>query len=143
MSVTQYHRGAIGPPLAVGTMAVSSDILRSAEETDVKGKAVYVLHTWKDALWEMGPSKKTEVPAPRELKASEADVSDDEEDSPADANATPDETSGPAPEELDDTQPAVETKSTDASPEAGSSTGTAKLTPEGRSVECTVTLRGN
>ncbi|KAJ2971627.1 hypothetical protein NUW54_g12462 [Trametes sanguinea] len=51
VSVTQYHRGAIGPPLAVGRMAVSSDTLRSAEEKDIKGKAVYVLHTWKDALW--------------------------------------------------------------------------------------------
>ncbi|EIW56725.1 eukaryotic translation initiation factor SUI1 family protein [Trametes versicolor FP-101664 SS1] len=122
VSVTQYHRGAIGPPLAVGTMAVSSDILRSAEETDVKGKAVYVLHTWKDALWEMGPSKKTEVPAPRELKASEADVSDDEEDSPADANATPDETAGAPSEELNDQKPAAETQPVNPSPEAGSST---------------------
>lgn len=140
MSVTQYHRGAIGPPLAVGTMAVSSDILRSAEETDVKGKAVYVLHTWKDALWEMGPSKKTEVPAPRELKASEADVSDDEEDSPADNNATPDETAGAPSEELDNQKPAAETQPANPSPEAGSSTSAAKLTPEGRSVECTVGL---
>ncbi|KAI0351003.1 eukaryotic translation initiation factor SUI1 family protein [Trametes cingulata] len=67
VSVTQYHRGAIGPPLAVGRMAVSSDTLRSAEETDVKGKAVYILHTWKDALWEMGVNKKVDVPAPREI----------------------------------------------------------------------------
>ncbi|KAL1937903.1 hypothetical protein VTO73DRAFT_12653 [Trametes versicolor] len=130
VSVTQYHRGAIGPPLAVGTMAVSSDILRSAEETDVKGKAVYVLHTWKDALWEMGPSKKTEVPAPRELKASEADVSDDEEDSPADNNATPDETAGAPSEELDNQKPAAETQPANPSPEVGSSTSAAKLTPE-------------
>ena len=50
-------------------MAVSSDTLRSAEETDIKGKAVYVLHTWKDALWEMGPSKKTDPPPPREVQA--------------------------------------------------------------------------
>ncbi|KAH9916268.1 eukaryotic translation initiation factor SUI1 family protein [Epithele typhae] len=58
VAVTQYHRGAIGPPLAVGRMAVSSDTLRSADEQDLRGKAVYVWHTWKDALWEMGPSKK-------------------------------------------------------------------------------------
>ncbi|KAI8968620.1 hypothetical protein BD414DRAFT_504220, partial [Trametes punicea] len=70
-------RGAIGPPIAVGRMAVSSDTLRSAEEGDVKGKAVYILHTWKDALWEMGPSKKTDVPAPRDLKTSEVDTEEE------------------------------------------------------------------
>ncbi len=128
VSVTQYHRGTIGPPLAVGTMAVSSDTLRSAEETDVKGKAVYVLHTWKDALWEMGPSKKMDVPAPRELKASEADVSDDEDGDP---DGEPNETAEAASKEVDNKQPEAETKLGDASPEAGSSTSTAKLTPEG------------
>ena len=56
-------------------MAVSSDTLRSAEEKDTKGKAVYVLHTWKDALWEMGPSKGTDPPAPR-VVSSTADDSD-------------------------------------------------------------------
>ena len=73
VSISQYHRGALGPPLAVGRMAVSSDTLRSAEETDIKGKAVYVLHTWKDALWEMGPSKKTDPPPPREVQAQPAE----------------------------------------------------------------------
>ncbi|KAI0696389.1 eukaryotic translation initiation factor SUI1 family protein [Cerioporus squamosus] len=68
VSITQYHRDALGPPLAVGQMAVSSDTLRSAEETDVKGKAVYVLHTWKDALWEMGLNKKADPPEPRPIQ---------------------------------------------------------------------------
>ncbi|KAI8968732.1 eukaryotic translation initiation factor SUI1 family protein [Trametes punicea] len=77
VAVTQYHRGAIGPPIAVGRMAVSSDTLRSAEEGDVKGKAVYILHTWKDALWELGPSKKTDVPAPRDLKTSEVNTEEE------------------------------------------------------------------
>ncbi|KAI8972535.1 eukaryotic translation initiation factor SUI1 family protein [Trametes punicea] len=66
VAVTQYYRGAIGPPIAVGRMA-----------GDVKGKAVYILHTWKDALWEMGPSKKTDVPAPRDLKTSEVDTEEE------------------------------------------------------------------
>ncbi|TBU43036.1 eukaryotic translation initiation factor SUI1 family protein [Dichomitus squalens] len=77
VSVTQYYRDAIGPPLAVGRMAVSSDTLRSEEEEDVKGKAVYILHTWKDALWEMGPSKKADPPAPIENKSSEAETPDE------------------------------------------------------------------
>ena len=83
VSVTQYHRGAIGPPIAVGRMAVSSETLRSAEEKDVKGKAVYVLHTWKDALWDMGPSKKADPPAPVEIKLPEAEQSAADENVPA------------------------------------------------------------
>ncbi|KAI0772460.1 eukaryotic translation initiation factor SUI1 family protein [Trametes elegans] len=85
VAVTQYHRGAIGPPLAVGRMAVSSDTLRSAEETDVKGKAVYVLHTWKDALWEMGASKKADVPAPREINGAQNAGSADSGEESSDA----------------------------------------------------------
>jgi hypothetical protein len=52
VSVTQYHPGnKIGPPLAVGRMALPSDEIR---EDGKKGKAVFVLHTWKDSLWELG-----------------------------------------------------------------------------------------
>ena len=36
----------------------------------MKGKAVIVLHTWKDALWDMGSSKKADPPAPRTIQAS-------------------------------------------------------------------------
>lgn len=67
VAVTQYHRDRLGAPLAVGRMAVSSDTLRQADERDVKGKAVYVLHTWKDFLWEMGANSRMEVPEPREV----------------------------------------------------------------------------
>lgn len=67
VSITQYHRDKLGPPLAVGHMAVSSETLRRADEEDTKGKAVHVLHTWKDSLWDLGPSKKAEVPEPRDL----------------------------------------------------------------------------
>jgi len=51
--ITQYHpdsENKVGPPLAVGRMALPSDEIKDVE----KGKAVYVLHTWKDCLWEMG-----------------------------------------------------------------------------------------
>ncbi|KAI0370925.1 eukaryotic translation initiation factor SUI1 family protein [Pilatotrama ljubarskyi] len=89
VSVTQYHRGAIGPPLAVGRMAVSSDTLRSAEETDVKGKAVYTLHTWKDALWELGVSKKADVPAPRELKSEATSTDSEPSDGPTEEDKAP------------------------------------------------------
>ncbi|KAJ3554562.1 hypothetical protein NM688_g3040 [Phlebia brevispora] len=42
VSITRYHRDKLGPPLAVGTMAVSGETLRRADEEDTKGKAVYV-----------------------------------------------------------------------------------------------------
>ena len=54
----------LGPPLAVGQMAVSGESLDRADDVNTKGKAVYVLHTWKDQLWELGPGKKMDVPEP-------------------------------------------------------------------------------
>ncbi|GJE88956.1 eukaryotic translation initiation factor SUI1 family protein [Phanerochaete sordida] len=80
VSVTQYHRERLGPPLAVGRMAVTSDTLRQADEQDTKGKAVYVLHTWKDCLWDMGVSSKMDVPEPREIPKPEAEVQPADED---------------------------------------------------------------
>ena len=49
-------------------MAVDEGTLAKAEQVDVKGKAVFVLHTWKDALWEMGASKGLDVPEPRNVE---------------------------------------------------------------------------
>lgn len=66
VSVTQYHRERLGPPLAVGRMAVTSDTLRESDAKGIKGKAVYVLHTWKDHLWDMGTGSKQDVPETRE-----------------------------------------------------------------------------
>lgn len=51
VGIAQFTRDARGPPLAVGHLAVDADkINRSA----TKGKAVIVLHTWKDHLWAIG-----------------------------------------------------------------------------------------
>ncbi|KAH9837816.1 eukaryotic translation initiation factor SUI1 family protein [Rhodofomes roseus] len=68
VAITQYHREKLGHPIAVGRMAVDELTLERAEENDVKGKAVYVLHTWKDALWEIGASNGQDVPEPRTLE---------------------------------------------------------------------------
>jgi len=62
--VTQYYpavNGApqIGPGLAVGHMAFTGDQVRGSG----KGKAVNIIHMWKDHLWEMGG--KEDPPAPR------------------------------------------------------------------------------
>lgn len=71
-------------------MAVTSGQLKAGGE-ERKGKAVIVLHTWKDCLWDMGSvaARKGEVPEPREIlaanegeeeKVEEVDGSEDGED---------------------------------------------------------------
>ena len=57
----------VSPPLAVGRMAVSGHELKVKREADEKGKAVLVLHTWQDNLWEMG--QKGDVPPGTQLDA--------------------------------------------------------------------------
>ena len=57
----------VSPPLAVGRMAVSGHELKVKREGDEKGKAVLVLHTWQDNLWEMG--QKGDVPSGTQLDA--------------------------------------------------------------------------
>lgn len=48
----------VSPPLAVGHMALPSDQLKVGGKE--KGKAVHIIHTWKDYLWDMG--SKGDVP---------------------------------------------------------------------------------
>ncbi|KAJ3760535.1 eukaryotic translation initiation factor SUI1 family protein [Lentinula raphanica] len=72
VSICKYERvdidGAPTPmlsvPLAVGRMAVGSDQLQDSSQE--KGKAVLVLHTWKDHLWELGSKK--DVPPSEPIK---------------------------------------------------------------------------
>jgi len=56
----------IGPPLAVGRMAVDSEVL---SQDGAKGKAVFIMHTWKDHLFDMG--YKGNPPDSWEVKQSE------------------------------------------------------------------------
>ncbi|KAG2107739.1 uncharacterized protein F5147DRAFT_696927 [Suillus discolor] len=67
VSITEYihHSTHIGPPLAVGHMAVDSDVL---SEAGSKGKAVFVLHAWNDHLFDMG--HKGNPPDPWEMSHS-------------------------------------------------------------------------
>jgi translation initiation factor 2D len=51
VGVAQFARDARGPPLAVGRMAIDSN---KVNQSVTKGKAVIVLHTWKDHLWSIG-----------------------------------------------------------------------------------------
>ncbi|KAF8630727.1 hypothetical protein AX15_002748 [Amanita polypyramis BW_CC] len=72
VSVCWFNRNdektTLSPPLAVGRMAIPADQMTE----DAKGKAVLVLHTWKDHLWDMG--SKIEVPEPTVFGAEEADA---------------------------------------------------------------------
>ncbi|KAI9454256.1 hypothetical protein BJY52DRAFT_767203 [Lactarius psammicola] len=51
IGVAQFVRDVRGPPLAVGRMAVDVDKIDNGV---TQGKAVVVLHTWKDHLWALG-----------------------------------------------------------------------------------------
>lgn len=85
--VTQYYpavNGApqVGPALAVGRMVLTSDQLRGAG----KGKAVNIVHVWKDHLWEMGG--KEDPPASRVITELNQTV-DSEVSSDSDTPAEP------------------------------------------------------
>ena len=71
MAITQYEPGLLGPPLAVGRMAMAGSRIRAGERT---GKAVYVLHVFKDKLWDMGD--KSEPPPAELMTECESDTKD-------------------------------------------------------------------
>ncbi|TDL26969.1 hypothetical protein BD410DRAFT_783083 [Rickenella mellea] len=80
VGITQYEEGKRGPPLAVGRMAVNGEELRGRE---TKGKAVIVVHAWKDRLWEMGtkrePRESVSLPVEDEEEEEEEVTEDNEE----------------------------------------------------------------
>lgn len=87
VAVSQYHRGdVLGYPLAVGRAALSSTALDQADQQGAGGKAVYILHTWKDSLWDLGSSKKLDVPEPRSLVSSDDNAQTETADN---ANSNP------------------------------------------------------
>ncbi|KAJ7619471.1 eukaryotic translation initiation factor SUI1 family protein [Roridomyces roridus] len=88
VAVCQYtHRSKNGAtlsvPLAVGRMAVAGDRIQDGE----KGKAVFVLHVWKDFLWDMG-GKPQDMPEQRPLAAlvdqPESEAAEGDEEIPVD-----------------------------------------------------------
>jgi translation initiation factor 2D len=122
VSVAQVARDARGPPLAVGRMTVDSDKIDNGV---TKGKAVIVLHTWKDHLWAIGC--KDDPPEAVRVGAADAKVigaGDQEKDgsSNASADAPP---PGPA-QELAEHPPAEAQAVSVVGPETEE-----KLTPEG------------
>ncbi|KAI0084693.1 eukaryotic translation initiation factor SUI1 family protein [Irpex rosettiformis] len=133
VAVAQYHRGAVlGYPVAVGHAALSSIALKQADEQDAKGKAVHILHAWKDSLWDMGPSKKLDVPDPRPIVTLEANAHAE-----ADADAIPTVHVAPGVESTDvqlNSEPVETSREEGPSQHAGESqqnqVSTASLPPE-------------
>ncbi|KAF8662770.1 hypothetical protein AX16_001128 [Volvariella volvacea WC 439] len=117
VAVSQFSRTegqpTLSPPLAVGRMAVSGEVLSSG--TRAKGKAVNMLHTWKDHLWTMG--SKSEVPESKALQATgevAGDDSDEAEGEKAEGSQAPKEEkdgddAGPADKLVDDAIPPPKT----------------------------------
>ncbi|KAF4568396.1 hypothetical protein EYR40_010196 [Pleurotus pulmonarius] len=100
VAIVQYTSGESkrGYPLAVGHMSVSGEILQQ----DGKGKAVYVKHTWKDTLWDMG--RGGEIPDPMTIDTlpspqSSSQVAVDGDPSASVINQSPNSTSNTASSE--------------------------------------------
>ena len=78
VAIRQYvridDRPALSPPVAVGRMALSSEQLRSSEKG--KGKAVLIIHAWKDFLFDMG--SKSDLPSDTILTTSSAQEHEDD-----------------------------------------------------------------
>ena len=84
----------VGPALAVGRMALTSGQVGGSG----KGKAVNIVHTWKDHLWEMGG--KEDPPTPRVLNLNQqADSEVGDEISPSNNLDIPAETKSESPNE--------------------------------------------
>ncbi|KAJ4481150.1 eukaryotic translation initiation factor SUI1 family protein [Lentinula aciculospora] len=101
VSIRKYERvdmngtvsSMLSPPLAVGRMAVGSDQLEDSGQE--KGKAVFVLHAWKDHLWELG--SKGDVPADVPIKIENDKEAEDPGEEADDGSTTPTD----APEDAD------------------------------------------
>jgi translation initiation factor 2D len=123
VGIAQFVREMRGPHLAVGHMAVDADKIGHRV---TKGKAVIVLHTWKDHLWAIG--SKGEPPEAVAISAScgeETRAADDNKDAGTDGGGDgADALHGADQEPLVGDQPAEETGGPAPDLEE-------KLTPEG------------
>ncbi|KIM41927.1 hypothetical protein M413DRAFT_445131 [Hebeloma cylindrosporum] len=90
--VTIGDRPALSPPVVIGRMALPSDQLRSPAKE--KGKAVLVVHAWKDFLFDMG--SKTDLPPETILTTSSAQ---EHEDDPVERDEEGETATSPPPSE--------------------------------------------
>ena len=112
--VTQYYPAVdgtpqIGPALAVGYMALTSGQI----EGSGKGKAVNIVHMWKDHLWQMGGKEDPPAPQVLELKQKAGSEVGDESypsgglDAPAETKS---ESPGDGPSQPQDASPTTLSK---------------------------------
>jgi len=115
VAIRQYARNddqpALSPPVAIGRMALPSDQLRSSAKG--KGKAVLVIHTWKDFLFDMG--SKTDIPSNTILTTASAQEHEDGAGEEGGEVATP---------------PPASEKSPSPNPEPSGTTTSASYTPD-------------
>ncbi|KAG8924071.1 hypothetical protein FRC02_010668 [Tulasnella sp. 418] len=85
VAVTEYRKNV---PMAIGRLGLTSDELKEIIITgkDVKGKAVLVLHSYKDALWETGSKS---VPPEEMVVPKIANDNANEEDGPQEVESDP------------------------------------------------------
>ncbi|KAJ7088555.1 eukaryotic translation initiation factor SUI1 family protein [Mycena crocata] len=112
VTVSQYTHGGnptLSAPLAVGRMALSSDQIQDGRQE--KGKAVYILHTWKDHLWDMGskPDMPESVSFALEPEAVHESLSTPSDDAPISETSPPPSTEVPdlLEEHLSDAPPST------------------------------------
>ncbi|KAJ7041154.1 eukaryotic translation initiation factor SUI1 family protein [Mycena alexandri] len=102
VSISQYTHGenpTLSSPLAVGRMALASDKIQEGRQE--KGKAVYVLHAWKDHLFSMGSKPDVPEAAPFSLEPEPVLASPSRSDEAADKASPPPPSEDPdLPEEL-------------------------------------------
>ncbi|KAJ7482215.1 eukaryotic translation initiation factor SUI1 family protein [Mycena galericulata] len=114
VAISQYTHSenpTLSHPLAVGRMALPSDRIHDGRQE--KGKAVYVLHTWKDHLWQMG--SKLDMPDPISFSLEPEPVHEDTS-SPAGNDVAVEDSSPPPPSEDPDQPEEIPTSALPTTP---------------------------
>ena len=131
IGIAQFTRDARGPPLAVGHMAIDVNKINNGV---TKGKAVVVLHTWKDNLWALG--SKGEPPDALPLADETTGGAEDEKcgDGGVDGNVG----NADAPQPSASQEPAAENAPAATQDGTGETEEIEELTPEGAVLILTV-----
>ena len=132
VAISQYTRNALGAPLAVGTMATSSDSIMAE---NAKGKAVKVLHIFKDKLWEMG--KRGTPPEPISISDVDSSIQEPENTAEIEGGEDPEKS-----EEKGEEEPSIAAHSgsiptsTSVNPQKSDDLAQPLLDPQGKKKTC-------
>ncbi|KAN0141791.1 hypothetical protein V8E53_000253 [Lactarius tabidus] len=123
VGIAQFARDARGPPLAVGHMTVDVNKINNGVNN---GKAVAVLHTWKDHLWALG--SRGQPPNALPLVDEATGGAEDEKNSGDGADGNVGDADTPRPSAGQ--EPAAENTSAATQDDTGEAEEIEKLTPE-------------